>query len=158
MVSFFWNAPEVLQGGVLLLEREAHGVAVSEDLNFRGLDFYGLAAAHGGHQLALDGQGGTCSDAFKELFREELRIGDNLDIIDSGPVVQGDEFHLFVASLGTYPAFCQYFPARLRGEQSLDFGPFHSFHNFRYFKSCKYNISSPIRQPFRGRSARYSCL
>ena len=121
-------AAEVLKGGVLFLEGEAHGVAVSKDLDFRSLDFHGLAAAHGLYQLSFYGQGCTGGDALDEFFVKELRICYNLDIVDGGAVVEGDELHLFVSSLSAYPSFGKHFHARLHLEQSLDFSSFGAFH------------------------------
>ena len=131
------DAAEVLEGGVLLLEGEAHWVAFSQHLYLPGLDFHGLAAAHGGHQFTLDGERCAGSDALQELFVEELRISDNLNVIDGGTVVEGNEFDLFVASFGADPAFGQNLLARLRGKQSLDFASFYGFH-----KVCSTNYAN----------------
>ena len=120
------DAAEVLQGGVLLLEREAHRVAFADDLDLLGLDLHGLAAADGGDELALHGEGGAGGDALEELLVEEFRVRDYLDVIDGGTVVEGDEFDLSVASLRPDPTFGQHFRARLHPEQFLDLASFHS--------------------------------
>ena len=133
-------AAEELQGGVLLLERETHGVAFAQHFHFRGLDLHGLPAAHGGHQLALHGQGGPCGDALEEVFAEEFRIGYDLDIVDGRTVVEGNEFDLFVSPLGADPAFCEYLSTRLGGEQCLDFGSFDSFHSYLYVNRTKITL------------------
>ena len=121
-------AAEILQRSVLFLKRETHGIAVSQNFHFRGLDFYSLTTSHGSHKLAFYGQRGSCGDALDEFFVKELGIGYDLDIVDGRTVIEGDEFNLFIASFCADPTLCQHFYARLRGKQSLDFGSFQSFH------------------------------
>ena len=118
------HAAEVFQGGVLFLEREAHRVALSQHLDVRGLDFNGLAAAHGLDQLSPYGQGSAGGYLLEELFVKEFRIGYYLYIGNGGAVVEGDELNLFVASFGADPALGQDLYARLFTEESLDFGSF----------------------------------
>ena len=119
------DAPEILQRSILLLEREAHRVALADDLDLLGLDFHGLAAADGRDELALHSEGRAGGDALEELLVEELGIRHDLDIVDGGTVVEGDELHLPVASLRPDPTFGQHFAARLHPEQFLDLDSFH---------------------------------
>ncbi len=119
------DAAEILQGGVLLLERETHRVAFADDLDLLRLDLHMLAAADGSDEFALHGDGRTGGDPLDGLVVDDLRIRDDLDIVDGGAVVQGDEFHLFVASLGPDPTFGQYLCTRIHAEQLLDLDSFH---------------------------------
>ena len=118
------NASEELKGGVLLLERETHRVAFSKHFNCLCLDLHGLAASLGLYKVSLYGKGRSGGDSLYEFFVEEFRVCYYLDVIDGGTVVEGDEFYLFVSSLGPDPSFGQNFYPRLHLKQSLDFGSF----------------------------------
>ena len=135
------DAAQVLQRRVLLLQGEAHRVALADDFDFLGLDFHGLAAADGGDELALHGEGGAGGDALEELLVKEFGIRHDLDIVDGGTVVEGDELHLPVTSLGPDPTFGQHLATRFHPEHFLDLGP---FHNAYTCKSCKYTEIIPI--------------
>ena len=116
--------------GILFLEREAHRVAFAVDLDLLGLDLNGLAAADGRHELAEHIEGGAGGDALEELLVKERRIGHDLDIVDGATVVEGDEFHLFVASFRADPSFGPNSLPRLALEQILDFRSLYGIHRF----------------------------
>ena len=67
-------------------------------------------------------------DALQELFIEEFGIGNYLNVIDCGAVVEGDEFDLLVSSLCAYPAFGKYIGTGLHGQEGLNLCPFYLFH------------------------------
>ena len=110
---------ERLQGG-------ADGMGdIPESINCH---FDRLPAAHRSDELSAHREGGTGGDPLEKLLVKAFSLGDNLDIVNGGTVIQGDELHLLIPSLGAYPAFGEYPGARLRGEQRLDLGPFQCFH------------------------------
>ncbi len=115
------DAAQVLQRCILLLQGIAHGIALAIDFNAGGLDFHGLAAAHGLDEFAGHFQAGSGGDAFHQFLVEHAHVGYDLDIVDGGTVVEGDEFDLFVASLCPDPSFGEDIGPCRHFQQVLDF-------------------------------------
>ena len=124
---------QVFEGSVLLLEREAHGVAFTVNLDLPGLYLDGLAAAHRLHEGSGDCNAGAGGYLREQVLGECGLVHDYLDIIDGRTVIECDERHVLVAPLGPYPAFGKDILSRLAREQVFDLGPDNCFHNAMCF-------------------------
>ena len=111
------NRTEVLEGSILLLEREAHRIAFAIDFDLLCLDLYSLAAADRLHEVTLYRKAGAGGNLLEELLVEEAGVCDYLDIIDGRTVVECDELNLFVSSLSPHPSFGKDFLAWLAFQQ-----------------------------------------
>ena len=107
------HCPEVFEGGVLLLQGIAHGVALTVDGNLLCLDLHALSATHGFHELAPDAYAGSGADSGKFRSGLGVLVHDHLDVLDCRSVVQGYEGYLLVPAFCSHPSFSQDFMARL---------------------------------------------
>ena len=124
--------------GLPLLLHGVVGIAGAEDLNLRGLNLHSLSTSDALHELSFDAEAGTSSDEFQQLLIELLCIGDDLDVLDGGAVVEGDEINALRAALGTHPTFGRYLAARLSGKEVYYFCSFHFiFKGFRVYEGFK---------------------
>ena len=113
--------PQILEGGVLLLERVAHGVAFAVDLNFGRLDFDCLTASDGLDEPAFHCDAGACADTCERGFGLGILVDHDLDVPDGRAVVEGDKCDFFVSSFGPHPTFGEDVATCGHCEQVLDF-------------------------------------
>ena len=99
------NRTEVLEGSILLLERETHRIALAVDLDLRSLDLNGLTASDRLHEITGHGKAGSGRDPLEEFLIKKTCVSDYLYVVDRRSIVQGYELNLLVSSLGPHPTF-----------------------------------------------------
>ena len=114
---------QIFEGRILLLEGITHRVAFSQNLDFRGLDLHGLAAADGFHQLAANRDAGSCGHLGKQFCIRGRLVYYYLYIIYGGTVVQGYERDFFVSTFSAHPALREHIFSGCLCKKVLDLRP-----------------------------------
>ena len=120
-----------LQGVLLGLQRVFVGVGRTEQPDFLHAEFHGLTATHRSDQDALGPQRRAGVHEGKILFGNHVQVDDQLQVVDGGAVVQGDEGHVFAAALVAHPA--HYSNLIVRGLHLQGLLDFYSFHCMEFF-------------------------
>ena len=103
------DGAQILEAGVLLLQRIAYGVAFPVKLYVGCLDLDCLPAAYRLDQPAVHGDACPRGDLREQGGIGSVLVDDNLYIIYGRSVVQGDERDLFVSTFGAHPALREHF-------------------------------------------------
>ena len=91
--------------GLSLLLHGVGGIARAEDFDLRGLDLHSLSGGGALYELSFDADAGSGGDELHRGLVEVLVFTHNLNVLDGGAVVEGDEEDAFGAALGTHPTF-----------------------------------------------------
>ena len=102
-----------------LLQRVRFGVGLAQHRDFGGLNFHRLALALRGHQRAREWPRRRRGHILQVFLGKLLGIGHDLNVVDGGAVVDGDELHVLVAAAGANPAFDEDFAVELLAGQEL---------------------------------------
>ncbi len=113
----------------LLLERIGFGVGLAVHLQFTRLHLDTLPGADRLDEHAAGTDAGPGGDAFQQFAVESGHVDYDLDIVDRGTVVEGDERHILVSPFGTDPSLYDHLGIYPAGAQQLRYHrPFHFRH------------------------------
>ena len=113
----------------LLLKRIRFGVGLAVHLQLPRLYFDTLAGTGRFDKQTARADAGAGGYPLQQFAVESGDIGHYLDIVNCRTVVEGDERHVLVSPLGTYPSLYDHFGIHPAGAQQLrDHRPFHFRH------------------------------
>ena len=128
------DGPEVLEGGVFLLERVSHGVAGAVDGNLVRLDLDILAASDGFDEVSGDSYAGSGRDFREHGLCPGVLVDHYLYVLDRGTVVERNECDLLVPPLRPHPSFRENLLSGLHPEQVLYLATYYFSHILSFLK------------------------
>jgi len=111
---------------LLGLQRVFVGVGGAEQADLLHGELHGLTATHRGDEDALGPQRGAGVHECQFFLGDDVQVDDQLQVVDGGAVVEGDEGHVFAAALVAHPA--HYSNLIVRGLHLQGLLDFYSFH------------------------------
>ena len=116
---------------LLGLQRVFVGVGGTEQSDLLHGELHGLAATHRGDEDALGPKRGTGVHQSQFFLGDDVQVDDQLQVVDGGAVVKGDEGHVLAAALVAHPA--HYSNLIVRGLHLQGLLDFYSFHGMMIF-------------------------
>ncbi len=126
------NLAKKFERVALLLKRIGGRIGLSVEFQTACLNLHSLSASLGSDEFAFSGDARSRGDFLEKILVESGDIHDNLDIVDGGTVVKGDEVHILVSSFCPDPALCKHRRARGGLEKVLDLCPHCFFHLYLF--------------------------
>ena len=87
------------------LDRIFVGIGKSDEFDLLRFQFDGLTRTCRCREHPGNADGCTGIDIFEKLLSKRFHLGNHLQVVDGGAIVEGDKIDILASAAGTYPAF-----------------------------------------------------